>query len=316
MYTTKNLIIGAGISGLMMGHLLKKDYLIIEGANEINRHIPISYFLHTIIPWLPTEFERVQVHTNCWDGLTFHRQPNIGIMNDYSRKIAGRIVPNSLKAFENHSLDWFLPMKGANQIIEDLAASNGSNVICGAKVVHLDSEKHEVDLADGRTVKYQNLISTLPLPFLLSLLRISGAYDFSTRAIYSSSYEADEPVSHGVCQVIYISSLGHSPYRAHMVGPRIIIESMKPMDEAENTAIIKMLWRINKAPKIAEHVIKPGKFHPLPKSQRHALLGMLTSKYNIFCLGRFAVWDHLVTDEVAKDAEKIVEIIKAQESIT
>lgn len=312
---TDTLILGGGISGLMMGKLIGQHFKIVEALPRISFNIPVSYFLHNPIQWLSTPLEKVQVHTNCWNGENFYRQPTIGMMNAYSKKIAGQLVANSFKAFDNPAPHWYIPANGpAGQIIKDLFDEVGGSVICGAQVKSIDPVKKIVHTSNGLKISYQNLISTLHLPLLLGLLGVKFDADFSSRSIFSALYNIHDPVAHDVCQVVYITDSAIKPYRATLVGPSAILESMSEHNLTDGAKLIADIWGLKASP-ILQKKVMPGKFNPLPNAKRHALLGMLTSKYDIYCLGRFATWQHIVTDEVAKDAERILEIIKTKEAI-
>lgn len=63
------------------------------------------------------------------------------------------------------------PREGGIQILPDALAARVRNVRCGAEVVHVDLQRRAARLKSGEEIRYDRLISTLPLP---ALIRIAG----------------------------------------------------------------------------------------------------------------------------------------------
>ncbi len=315
----EHLVIGAGLSGMIMGYLLKRRYAIFDAAKGPVFQTSAPFYLHSPLDWLPTTWREIDIHHNCWDGDSFHRQPNIRMMNNYARKITGKIIDTSLKFMDGAMKKGFLPSNGKpGQVLTDLYEETSSNINWGWKLVRIDPVQKIATMNDGAVnldIRYKSLISTMPLPVLLRMVGIEFQHKFVADDIYTSFYAVPEGVTVDAHQIIYITSEYTRPYRASLMGQTIYIESMLPIDPTEDAQLIEQLWGITKAHPIGTRVIKAGKFHPIERNQRKLLLAKLTNEFDIFCLGRFAVWNYKRIDHIAHDAQQLVKIIRAAEAI-
>lgn len=315
----EHLIIGAGLSGMMMGYLLKRNYEIIDGAPMPNFRTGAPFYLHAPIDWLPSSqsWKQIDVHHNYWDGSEFGNRPTIKHFNDYSRKIlAGKISDTSLKFMDGSVKQGYVPGNGeAGQVLRDLHEEVDGRTHFGCKLKKLDAQAKlatiEGPLGDPFEVKYQRLISTMPLPVLLKMVGEKFEHSFQADDIFTSFYKVPEGAVVDAYQVIYITSDQWTPYRASLMGQQVFIESMHHQSKAENLNLIKLLWGFKTIEASGEQVIKNGKFHPIERTQRRLLLAKLTNQYDIYCLGRFAVWDYKRIDHIANDAQALLKIIRS-----
>ncbi|MEE8113176.1 MAG: hypothetical protein V3T23_02360, partial [Nitrososphaerales archaeon] len=215
-------IIGSGLSGLMMGHQLQQDYLIFERNKTINTEISSPFYLHAPIDWLPTKWKEVDVFHNCWDG-EFRRIPDIGMMNDYAKKITGKIINTSLMFMDGKPKRGHVPVTGRpGQVLEDIIPVVHKNLLTGVTVKAINPmEKHLViradDGIDDVCYSYDRLVSTMPLPILLRMLNMKFEHKFVADKIYSWRYMLNQDIAVDAYQIVNVTALSHSPYRASLM---------------------------------------------------------------------------------------------------
>ncbi len=323
--TVDTLIVGAGLSGLMMGYLLhNRSHLIIESAKTLNFDIGTPFYLHAPLDWLPTSWKEIDVHHHCWDGERFYRIPSLKMMNDYSRKIVGKIVDTSLKFMDGEIKRGFIPeLGGAGQVLRDLFEETKNDLLLGASLNHLDSEtKTAYILAPSgaiRIVHYKNLISTIPLPALLKMLKIEFNHKFVADPITTFFIAVPPSEALDSFQVVNITSKHNQFYRASLMGNTIIMETMVDDDDniqeivARETA--EDIWGVKLLnQQITKSIVRPGKFHPVDLTARKQLLARLSGEFGIYCLGRYATWSYKRIDHIAQDAQTILKLMKMEQS--
>lgn len=318
----ENLIIGAGLSGLMVGALLKRNYRIVDAALGPKFGVSAPFYLHAPIDWLPTEWREVDVHHNVWDGENFHRAPSIKHMNDYSRKITGKIINTSLKFMDGSVKKGFVPSKGSNgQVLKDLYEDVKGNITWAGKVVSISLQKREVivqfNLPDTSSIhrfayRYNNLISTMPLPAFIGLSGQAMPCDFRADPVYTSTWEVHHSETSDVFQIVYVTD-PQKVHRASLMGNQVILESMDEMKDVnpEGTLIFE-LWGIRSAVHQSRGRINPGKFHPIDENIRKHIINKLTIDGNVYSLGRWACWKYARIDHVSEDAHNIIKMIKSK----
>lgn len=320
----ETLVIGAGLSGLMMGCLLKRNYLIVERAPALNFEIGTPFYLHAPLDWLPTRWKEIDVHQHCWDGGRFHRIPDLKMMNDYSFKIVGKIVDTSLKFLDGSVKRGFVPESGnPGQVLRDLYEEVEPKLLLGAKLTALDTKNKAAyisfDKGGGRLVRYKRIISTIPLPALLKMLDMPSPFVFQSDPIVNLFFTVPADKSVDSYQIINVTDPTDPFYRISLMDQKVVAETMDTKEPVNNlieqaAALAKRLWRLDlDASACKPVVVRPGKFHPIEKTSRKLLLAKLTNELGIYCLGRYAVWDYKRIDHTSQDAHQILKIMKSQE---
>lgn len=150
----------------------------------------------------------------------------------------------------------------------------------GRRVALVALQDRYLELEPHGVVRYDVLISTIPLNALLLLTKPTMQYDaFKSDPIYM------EVTSHFLnykeMVLNYISSAETKIYRETMFGRDVYYESLEPIQTTN---------KVNR--------LLPGKIHEHP--QKHEILEWL-KHFDVYCFGRFASWS---PDELAHETWK------------
>lgn len=150
----------------------------------------------------------------------------------------------------------------------------------GKRILRLDISAHRFFLLDGSAQTYDWLISTIPLPSLLTMMgsgKLFHGYDtFKFRRIYIQRSVIGLPGASRDMQVNYIS-MATPVYRQTIREGQIFTESLDPLPGPDVTSLM------------------PGKIYP----HGHAA-GLVHDlrECNVLCFGRYATWS---PDELAHE---------------
>lgn len=146
----------------------------------------------------------------------------------------------------------------------------------GKRIEQIDRTKHSMRMQDGREERYDILISTIPLPALMTMCSYPlRPVLFTSRPIYVRTYEHSIQTDHPM-MVNYISDPSRSEYRETVREGKLFAESLTHC----HTDCRRLL---------------PGKIYETSISK--SVLKDL-SQTNIWCLGRYATWS---PDELAHE---------------
>lgn len=89
------------------------------------------------------------------------------------------------------------PKGGAIEYIKELSRPLDQDKIkCSASVVNINTDKHNIKLEDGSTLQYDRLISTIPFPKLLDLIKIEynkKAYSWNKVLVFNIGFDSKGP---------------------------------------------------------------------------------------------------------------------------
>jgi hypothetical protein len=286
-----DIILGAGLSGLICGALNARSQIIERNKSSFVSHRAVLRFRdEKIAKALGLTFRKVQVYKSIWeDG--HEVQPTPRIANLYSRKTRGIITNNSI---------WNIVPSERYIAPDDLHAVLAD--ICGRRV-QWEHEINTNELNHFRETKRQ-IVSTLPLPILLQILQIKTAFEFRYAPVIVTRYRVS---SCDVYQTVYFPSLEQTLYRATLTGSLLTIESLgdRYTEELQQATTALGIAGMQLAPVGAAHKQTFGKIAPLPEEERRALLHQLTQNYGVYTLGRFATWRNILLDDVYDDIGSI-----------
>lgn len=288
-------IIGAGLSGLICGALNAQSQIYERNAWDVITHRAVLRFRDDkIARALGLTFRRITVHKAIWyDGLEADAAPRFA--NMYSLKVRGVVADNS--SWNLAPSERFIAPDNFHAILAD---------ICGTRVhwsQQIDSAML-AELCEGPNP----VISTIPLPLLLSLLAIQTSLEFKHSSIIVDRFHVQDC---DVFQTLYFPHPQFAVYRATLTGDLLTVESYKQCSSAElNMVLIAFgLTASSIVPFEVGHKQHYGKIVPVPDGERKALLHLLTQQFGIYTLGRFGVWKNILLDDVFDDISVVRKMI-------
>ena len=317
-------IIGAGMAGLIAGHILRKyNPTIIERSPYLvtNHHAVLRFKTDRISQITGIPFRKAWVDKGVWDAAIqsgYNQHPGLADNNAYSLKVSGRIERRSIM---NLTPGWrYIAPAG---FIEQLA--DGLKIDFD-RTVDLNFIHHTC----GPNTQ---IISTIPLPQLLGILDIEPQCEFPSKPIQVAKVKLN--VKSTVVQTIYFP--GSEPfYRATLTGSQLVIESTenlafkttKPYFVDSALAAFGLQGKKYASPTYDSPIygsltygsltygsptyfsMPYGKLSPASDdAARKAHITHLTERHNIYSLGRFATWRPLLLDDIVDDARVIDRLI-------
>jgi len=298
-------ILGGGISGLIAeGCFQGHDIEIFDPKESVgfsDEHKAVMRLRNDKIKdYINCSLEKVTAYKAVYHEGKLYDRSNIMLNNLYSLKAYGSLGERSLKDLgrvERYLLKSAGPLKsGRHRRSKILRISD--KVIHGALSV---------------SAAYDICISTIPMPALLSILRIDHNIHFSHTHIYVA--RATLSIESAVHQTIYFTAQALStPYRVTIEGKNVIAESIMPIEEAYFGRWLEPFGLSVTDIESFEQFEQPfGKMKPIDDPVRKKIMKDLTDKHNIYSFGRFATWRPLRVDQTLDDIEKIKMFIKIRD---
>ncbi len=92
---------------------------------------------------------------------------------------------------------WYPPQGGISRLIDSLKSTLTSSILTEHEAIHINVEKKEILFSSGKKENYDVLVSTMPLPILLSMLEGRAARPFKTA------------VEHLLCNTVVNINIGY-----------------------------------------------------------------------------------------------------------
>ena len=296
------IILGGGVSGLLMAQRLKRnfpgiDVCIVDKPNAqihpFHLHRPID--LPSLSELTPAKFK-----VNIYNGKVFKTTPTIDDINSYALKTFDRLQITNVNNVEDQVI---YPVH-KDEFIEAVSK--------GIKVEHGDIQS--VDLKTKRVAtmtdmyEYHYLISTIPLNVLLDLAGCEYEnVGFASNPFYVGGVAMEAT---NMYQMVYNTDSEHHLTRATLLNDRLFLESFAPKPSSRDFDWIWNLYGVELPASFKQ--LTPGRIHPLPNKVRKPLLHWLTEEHDVFTLGRFGAWTFKVTNDVWEDTEFISNLIYAK----
>lgn len=286
-----NIILGAGLSGLICGAMNAQARIYERNASDFVSHRAVLRFRdNKIARALGMDFRAVTVRKAIW--FADNEVPvSPRLANWYSSKVRGVIAENSV---------WNLASAERYIAPDDLHARLAE--MCGGRV----RWNH---IATGAIIREaveqkQKVVSTIPLPALLKMLDLPEPFQFRYSPISVARYTVPDC---DVFQTVYFPDPALSIYRATLTGSLLTIEGGQRLSEGEFEEVLCAFGIRDSMVELQmkDHKQSYGKIAPVPNMERQDLLHRLTVQEGIFSLGRFATWRNILLDDVYEDIAAI-----------
>lgn len=291
-----NLIVGAGLSGLIAAHMFPQAEIIEAASAPVERHKAVLRFRSTAVSDLTgIPFREVTVRKGIYVDGKFV-EPTIALANAYSQKCLGRI--------EGERSIWNLAPVKRYIAPEDF---------------YWQMHDRFVDrISYGTGFDYDRpCISTAPMHVALDALGVPyEGVEFAYKPVVVRRYRVENCDVH---QTIYFPGCNSPLYRASITGDLIIAELTA---EADESALFWLQQDLKLAFGLGDRRLTPleqptkqryGKIAAIDSGARKALIARLTSEHGVFSLGRFATWRNTLLDDVVADAAVVKRLIHASD---
>lgn len=292
-------IIGAGLAGLLTGSIFPRSHIFERGMEDkINHKAVLRFRTPAVGEAVGVEFKPVTVHKGIWHNGFFAR-PSIQLANLYSQKVIGRLADRSI---------WNIEPAERYIAPEDIVAQMAER--CNGRI----SWESEIDSLDAFRRDATQIITTIPIPFLLKLIgeQPPPQIAFKHAAITVRRWRIPNA---DIYQTIYFPSPETNLYRASITRDLLIAEYKDdPSSSDEDAFALYDAFGLDPDDLLVLDKTKQsfGKIAPIDNNWRRNFLHRMTVERNIFSIGRFATWRNILMDDVIKD----IHIVKRMMSAT
>lgn len=296
-------IYGAGLAGLIAGHMLRRhEPTIVEAQPSLpNNHAALLRFrTNNVSTVTGVPFKKVLVSKNIYQDGNFYNEANIKFSNMYAIKVSGKAMTRSILNLDPVER-YIAPPDFINQLSKSLSIS-----------YNLPLQSDSLDLI-GQNHK-NAILSTIPMNLMMDLVGWKDKPEFLYKPIWSITCDIIQPACE-LYQTIYFPSLDNPIYRASITGNHLILESIEEIskDAAENflQGFINIFLG-NYASNIENVRVKKqnyGKLLPIDDNIRKQFIMFLTDNLNIYSIGRFATWRQILMDDVVEDIRIVEKMI-------
>jgi hypothetical protein len=300
-------IIGAGMAGLIAAHMLRRHEPVIWEAQPSlpNNHNALLRFRSDVVSKATgIPFKKVTVQKAiCLDGEIIDK-PNIRLANMYSQKVTGTGMARSILKLD--TVERFIaPPDFISQLSKGLRIEYGCQV------------KGEGWIDAGAD---HPIISTIPMPYLMTMLSWNEHTEFNYRTIHTVSATLTAPID--LYQTLYYPGIEHQWYRASITGNLIQLEMMDCHEsrfqaELPSTCIEIALSHFGLKSGFEDAKTttqKYGKISPIDNNVRKQFILWASDQFNIYSLGRFATWRQLLLDDLVQDVQIIDNFITQRDA--
>lgn len=294
-------IYGAGIAGLLAGCTFQNARIFEAGNEGQAQHKAVLRFRSSAVgDAVGVDFRKVIVHKGIWSDGKFV-QPNIQLANYYSQKVVGRLADRSIWKLEPS--ERFIAPEDFISILADRCSGR----------IEWNHELTAEEVIDEQGVA----ISTLPMSLMTKFV---DAY-LSPRAPLVAPKFNYAPIevmrwrvrNADVFQTVYFPDPELSLYRASITGDLLIAEftgnSNVQKDIGTQAVMQAFALHPNDVEAIETTSQRFGKIAPVDDAWRKQFIFELSSRHNIFSLGRFGTWRNILLDDVINDISVIKKLM-------
>lgn len=304
------IIIGAGLAGCIAATINQNAMILEANAPPLIGHQALLRFKTDVVSKITgIPFKKVIAMKAIWyDGKEVNPSPRFTAM--YSNKVANNYSHRSVMNIDSE--ERYVAPRNFHQI---LLNQFEERIQYGFKVDAINNDVIRGHGTDGED-KIQNrqdktIISTMPI----SHNAVAVGYSIDTSHKYNAIYVNKFIIKD--CDMyctVYFPGGDTSIYRASITGDVLIIESLHNLEGEGVTHDIQVALGVEYQYGHHEHIIKNhkqilGKISKIDEDRRQHIIYNLTVNYDIYSLGRFALWKNILLDDVVQDVYKIKELI-------
>jgi hypothetical protein len=291
------MIMGAGLSGLLAAHAFPlAEVFEASAADRLPHRALLRFRTGAVGEAVGIDFRKVRVRKGIWMDRRFV-QPDIRNANLYAAKVSGQLLDRSI--WNVDSVERFI---APDDFIAQMTDAVRSRIRWSTPITSLSG--------------HEPVISTVPMPVLANILHTTHPVvkeAFKHAEIYVSQYTIPGA---DVFQTVYFPSPDTPVYRASITGNTLIIESIEPNDDVEMVCEafgIANLTACGIMQIVSIHEQKYGKIAPITDHVRRSFISHATQQYNVYALGRFAIWKNVLMDDVLHDLHIIKRLLRTDQ---
>ena len=304
--------------------------MILERSKTLTR-AQLHYFHSDISDAFGQELLPVDVHTALYWRGEFHKSYSLPMMNAYGLNTTGSLVENSVKFIDGSSKKGYTPSTGMKNVSEILAEKLPGRIVFGCELkavrnstvrVLAKAEESVIDFTnetgDLQSIVCRNIISTIPLPFMLSACGIYTDVEFSALPIsmiemrVEDLHTGENILKNDFYQIVYLPDCPIGVARLSILGKDRIVAELVGEDSPEQEDFLKHFFcelttlKQENLKFNFERLINPyGRFLSVDEGTRKNLVECLEQN-RVFCLGRYATWSYKRSDHSVEDIKKIM----------
>ena len=285
-----NIIVGAGLAGLITGSVFPRAKLFEAGSEEQCVHKAVLRFRSPAVgDATGVAFKKVKVNKGIWFAGGFD-VPDIMLANMYSKKVVGKLADRSIWNIEPVER-YIAPEDLIQQLIER----------CGNRI-EWDSPLEEIP---------RGAISTIPMHALAHALKFPDVPVFQYSGIKVERFIIEGA---DVYQTVYFPCPSLNVYRASITKDMLIAEYVgEPSEEDLNEICMAFGLEADDLVKKDQTSQRFGKIAPIDEGWRRNFIYQATKQHGIYSIGRFATWRNVLLDDVVHDAHVIKQLIQGDD---
>lgn len=293
-------VVGAGMAGLLAGAMFRGEAQLYEAAPSLpnNHHALLRFRSDEIAQHLNIPFQPVDVIK-----IVKPFRNKVAESIGYSLKSNGRASLRSIKTADGKVERRFIAPPDFIQVLEGMQSN----------AISYDTPADKPFL--NGLAAMGPVISTIPMGSLMKILEYPCQASFSYRHGWVVKGHIDVPSD--MCATIYYPNPSEPLVRATLTGDLIQIEMKEEFDHAQwvvDRVMEQVLYDfgLENCSYSAEMVPQRyAKIAAIPERERRKFIMWCTDQYNIYSVGRFAIWKpNILLDDVFHDIRKIQGMIR------
>lgn len=326
----KIVILGDGISSQLFMSFLKyhinMDYmcLVIEKKLRKDKQYidDVPFYFNRVIDDLKELFVPIKVQMGIYDKGEIIDQVRDDLVDKYAMKTLGHCNNNTIRFIEKEKKAYVVKDENGNlgrkmMLYSELKKRNTKNqYLYDSEVVRIDNETQTVYTVNNDKIKYDFLISTIPL---IDLNKITGQCHWIDNCLNTYPFYINRFLmkGDGRYQVLYCTDDNVRFSRIAKLNETIFLESREKIDFSnitlEEFQFISQVFNLNCAPQ-KSYISYPGRFQQI-SDDFYIKIRKEYGKSNIFLLGRMATWRFKLVEDIYEDCKEICKWIFQKECI-